>query len=221
MYYLRERRRSVKIHARVTDHHVNVSGTDLGLLILRGSLGPTLVGHGAQKLGWSGPSRRQSEVEEFSALGYEPADVFVTISGFTEVISGILITAGLLTPLAATMLAGTASQATRRAKGPNGLWIQDDGYEYLLLIGGAALNFAFGGPGSCSLDARFQVDHSGRIAGLAAVAGAAIGLVLPKTLRPLAAASAVWNNRIADTARKTTAIFKPLTSPTLKKERDK
>jgi putative oxidoreductase len=50
-----------------------------------------------------------------------------------------------------------------------GFLAQNGGYEYALLLGVAALSFAFTGPGSLSLDALFGNHFSGIFCGIAAL----------------------------------------------------
>jgi putative oxidoreductase len=51
----------------------------------------------------------------------------------------------------------------------NGFFAQNGGYEYTLVLGIAALSFAFTGPGSLSLDALLGNHFSGTLWGIAAL----------------------------------------------------
>jgi putative oxidoreductase len=158
-------------------------GGDVGLLLLRLPAGGLLFGHAAQNLfGWFGQSRRPPEIEEFRDLGYRPATFFARLAGTSELIASILLATGAATPLGGALTAATTVQAIQSAKWQNGLWEQDGGYEYLLLLAASGATLAFAGPGRYSADARLGWDLSGRAAGFAAAAAAAISLILPHHL---------------------------------------
>ena len=76
----------------------------LGLLAIRVALGVVFLAHGADKLGdLSGTE------EMFGGIGIPAPALMAPLAAFTEVIGGLLLIVGLLTPLAGTALAVTCS----------------------------------------------------------------------------------------------------------------
>ena len=170
---------------------MSAHGVEIGLLVLRVVIGLLWCGHGCQKLfGWFGAKRRGTLEAEFAHFGYDPPLFFGRLAGTSELTGGLLVAMGLFTPVGAALLVGVAVQATAAVKWPNGLWIQDDGYEYLLALVAVGISLAFIGAGALSLDSAFNVDFSGVAAGIAVVAVALVTPLLPRSLpfRPSAAA---------------------------------
>ncbi|MEU8778916.1 DoxX family protein [Streptomyces sp. NPDC048606] len=125
---------------------------DTGLLVLRLLVGLLIAGHGVQKIstrlggkGLDGGSR------EFRADGFRGGKATALAAGGGQIGSGLLLAAGLLTPLASAGAVGVMTVALT-VKWPNGLWVQDDGYEYPLVLIGVAAALAACGPGAWSLD---------------------------------------------------------------------
>ncbi|MFD7872848.1 DoxX family protein [Streptomyces sp. NPDC059766] len=72
--------------------------------------------------------------------------------GASQIGAGLFLTAGLLTPLAAMAAMGVMTVAGT-VKWPKGLWVQNDGYEYPLVLVVVSAALALTGPG------RWSVDH--------------------------------------------------------------
>ncbi|WP_026583116.1 DoxX family protein [Bacillus sp. J33] len=126
---------------------------DLGLLIIRLVIGVLFIGHGAQKLfGWFGGHGLKGTGGWFESIGMKPGVTMALFAGLAELIGGILFAVGLLTPLAALMIAGTMVMAIVKVHGPNGLWATSNGYEYNLTLIAAALGIALTGPGRYAID---------------------------------------------------------------------
>jgi putative oxidoreductase len=130
------------------------SGQDIGLLVLRLTVGLLLAAHGSQKLfGWFGGDGLDGTAAFLGKVGYSPAKAFAVISGLSEFGGGLMFAAGLATPLAAAAVIGTMSNAIA-VLGSTGLW-SPQGYEYplvLALVGGAV---GFTGSGLLSVDSLF------------------------------------------------------------------
>jgi putative oxidoreductase len=127
---------------------------DLGLLIIRLVIGILFIGHGAQKLfGWFGGYGLKGTGGWFDSIGMKPGVTMALFAGLAELIGGILLAAGLLTPLAALMIAGTMLMAIVKVHGPNGLWSTSNGYEYNLTLMAVAVGIALIGPGKYAIDA--------------------------------------------------------------------
>ncbi|NKE05792.1 MULTISPECIES: DoxX family protein [Mesobacillus] len=127
---------------------------DLGLLIIRLVIGILFIGHGAQKLfGWFGGYGLKGTGGWFESIGMRPGVTMALFAGLAELIGGILLGAGFLTPLAALMIAGTMLMAIVKVHAPNGLWSTANGYEYNLTLISVAIGLALIGPGKYAIDA--------------------------------------------------------------------
>ncbi|MGW8601433.1 DoxX family protein [Streptomyces sp. NPDC055893] len=126
---------------------------DTGLFILRLLVGLLVAGHGVQKVSRHlGGKGLEGGTEEFRADGFRGGALTALAAGGGQIGSGLLLAAGFLTPLAATGIAGVMTVALT-VKRHNGLWVQNDGYEYPLVLIGTAAALSATGPGAWSLDA--------------------------------------------------------------------
>ncbi|MFB6364176.1 DoxX family protein [Paenibacillus elgii] len=126
----------------------------LGLLLVRLVVGLLFIGHGAQKLfGWFGGYGPKGTGGWMESVGIKPGVVMAVLAGLMELLGGILFAAGLLTPLAAALIAATMLGAIVKVHGPNGLWSTANGYEYQLVLMAVAIGVALTGAGAYSLDA--------------------------------------------------------------------
>ncbi|WP_030671257.1 DoxX family protein [Streptomyces sp. NRRL B-1347] len=126
---------------------------DTGILLLRLLAGLLVAGHGVQKISSHlGGKGLEGGTEEFRADGFRGGVLTALAAGGGQIGSGLLLAAGLLTPLAATGAIGVMTVALT-VKWRNGLWVQNDGYEYPLVLIGTAAALAATGPGDWSLDA--------------------------------------------------------------------
>ncbi|MER5917880.1 DoxX family protein [Streptomyces sp. NPDC001982] len=123
-----------------------------GLLMLRLAVGLLYAGHGIQKVSHRlGGHGIEGGAAEFEADGFRGGRLTAAAAGGGQITAGLLLSAGALTPLAATIAAGVMTVAVT-VKRRNGLWVQNDGYEYplVLIILPAVLTLT--GPGRWSLD---------------------------------------------------------------------
>ncbi|MEU4062918.1 DoxX family protein [Streptomyces wedmorensis] len=126
---------------------------DTGILILRLLVGLLVAGHGVQKVSSHlGGRGLEGGTEEFRADGFRGGVLTALAAGGGQIGSGLLLAAGLMTPLAATGAIGVMTVALT-VKWRHGLWVQNDGYEYPLVLIGTAAALAATGPGAWSLDA--------------------------------------------------------------------
>ena len=169
---------------------MSAHGVEIGLLILRLVTGLLWVGHATQKLfGWFGAKQRGTLAGEFAHFGYHPPLVFGYAAGISELTGGLLLATGFATPVGAGLLALVGMQAIAAVKGANGPWIQDDGYEYLLVLVAIGVAFAFVGPGQLSLDSAFGTGFAGVGAGIVVAAAALVSPLLPRRLGAAPAAT--------------------------------
>ncbi|MGW0549619.1 DoxX family protein [Streptomyces altiplanensis] len=165
---------------------------DTGILILRLLVGLLVAGHGVQKVSSHlGGRGLEGGSEEFRADGFRGGALTALAAGGGQIGSGLLLAAGLLTPLAATGAIGVMTVALT-VKWRHGLWVQNDGYEYPLVLIGTAVALAATGPGAWSLDAALGLTpYPLWWAPLALVAGLGSGLLTRLVLhRPAAPAIA-------------------------------
>jgi putative oxidoreductase len=151
---------------------------DLGLLVLRVLVGVTFSLHGFQKLfGWFGGGGLDGTASWFASLGFGRGRAAAVMAGGSEVVGGLGLALGLLTPLAAAAMIGTMTTAAFVNNAEKGFWSAGNGWElngYLVVV---AVAVAITGPGAYSVDAWLGLDDlSGAVPGLlAAVVGVGFG----------------------------------------------
>ena len=149
---------------------------DLGILLLRLTVGLSMAAHGSQKVfGWFGGYGPDGTGRFMEALGFRPGRRHALAAGFAEVVGGVLLAIGLFTPLAAVLIASVMVVAAATVHWKNGFFITSSGYEYNLVLGAAALSLAFTGPGTLSLDHLAGLAVSGAEWGVAAFVVAVLG----------------------------------------------
>src|SRR4051794_2347223 len=108
---------------------------DLALLVLRMVVGLLFAGHGAQKLfGVFGGGGLEGTAGMFDQIGLRPGGLNARAAGVAELIGGLMIAVGLLTPLAAAALIAVMTAAVLTVHAPNGIWNTNQGYEYNLVL---------------------------------------------------------------------------------------
>ena len=140
---------------------------DVGLLIIRLSLGSTLIMHGWNH--WRGGGKIAGTARWFEGLGLRPGVVHAWASVVTELGAGALLILGLLTPLACAGAIGPMAVAGIAAHRRNGFFVFRDGYEYVLMIALVAVALAAMGPGTASIDHALGIRLVGAVGVLIAV----------------------------------------------------
>jgi putative oxidoreductase len=123
-----------------------------GLLALRAIIGVVFLAHGLDKLDDMAGTERF-----FDSLGIPAPALMAPVATITEVVAGVLLIIGLLTPLAGVALAIDMAVALVAAHADGGFFVTDGGYEYVLVLGVATLSLAATGPGRFSLDAALKL----------------------------------------------------------------
>lgn len=122
-------------------------------LALRLSAGTIFVAHGAQKLfGSFGGYGLEGTGQWMASIGLEPGYLMALAAGSAEFFGGIALLIGLLTRPAALMLALTMLVAILTVHVPNGLFMDNGGYEFGLALLGISVALVFNGGGKLSLD---------------------------------------------------------------------
>ncbi|MFB6871605.1 DoxX family protein [Streptomyces sp. NPDC056323] len=171
--------RSLDSHSGVTEG-TSPHAYDVGLLIIRVALGLTVAAHGAQKLfGWFGGGGLEGTGQFFTMSGYPSGETMAAIAGLSEILGGLGLVLGLLTPLAGAAVLGTMINALAVKWG--GGFFAPQGVEYEVLLAAGAAGLALTGPGRIAIDRFLPGLRAHRLAyGAAAVALAVVlaGLVL-------------------------------------------
>ncbi|HKJ55104.1 MAG TPA: DoxX family protein [Nitriliruptoraceae bacterium] len=131
----------------------DLGSVDLGLLVLRVAVGVVFSLHGMQKLfGWFGGGGLEGTSKWFASLGFGDGRTAALMAGGSEIVGGLGLALGLLTPLAAAAMVGTMTTAAFVNNADNGFWSANKGWElnyYLVVV---AVAVAVTGPGRWSLD---------------------------------------------------------------------
>jgi len=142
-------------------------------LLLRLIVGGLFVGHGTQKLfGWFGGPGLDTAAQGFDSMGMRPGRHHALAASAAETGGGMLLIAGLATPLAASALISVMLTAINRVHLKNGFWNSNGGYEFNLVLIGALVTLAEEGPGSLALGGE---EPHGPGWAAAALAGGVIG----------------------------------------------
>jgi putative oxidoreductase len=135
---------------------------NLGLLIIRRVVGLLVAGHGAQKLfGSFGGNGPEGTGAFFEQLGLRPGRALALAAGVGELVGGLLLAVGLVTPVAAAIVTAVMLTAIWTAHLPKGIWVTQGGYEYNLVLIAVALMLAGTGPGQWSLDNALGIELAG------------------------------------------------------------
>lgn len=156
---------------------VGLAAPSTGLLVLRVLVGVTFSLHGFQKLfGWFGGGGLEGTADWFGSLGFGDGRIAAVAAGTSEVLGGLGLALGLLTPLACAAIAGSMTTAAFVNNADNGFWSVDKGWElngYLIAI---ALAVAIIGPGELSLDAALDLEGGPLGSALVGIAAVAVGV---------------------------------------------
>jgi putative oxidoreductase len=132
---------------------LSLKNVDLGLLILRVTIGIIFMAHGAQKLfGWFDGAGFAATVDSMQARGLTPALLMAILAVGTEFFGALFLALGFLTRLAAFLLVIFMVVAAKVSHWEHGFFILNNGYEYTLALGIASLTFLITGAGAISID---------------------------------------------------------------------
>jgi len=165
-----------------------VEGGDLAAVLLRGIVGLTMLAHGWNHL--FGGGKLPGVARWFASLGFRKARLQALLASYGELLYGVLLLAGLLTPFACAGVVGTMAVAFWANHRPNGYFIfrKGEGYEYVLALAVVAAAIGALGPGRWSLDHALDLDGDlDGVVGLGvAVLGGGLGalVVLATSWRP-------------------------------------
>jgi putative oxidoreductase len=148
---------------------------DLALLGLRVVVGAVVLAHGVNHV--FGGGRIAGTGRWFESLGMRPGRLHAWLASGTEIVAGVLLVFGFLTPLAAAGVVGVMAVAWITNHRGNGFFIfrPGEGWEYVMTLTVVALAIGALGPGSWSLDDAFGLDDLAGTGGLALTAGLGLG----------------------------------------------
>ena len=146
----------------------------VALLLVRVVIGVTMMAHGYNH--WRGGGKIAGTGRWFSGLGLRYGVLQAWMSVVTELGAGLLLVAGLFTPLACAAVISVMLVAGLLAHRKNGFFVFKDGYEYVLMIAVGCLALATLGPGRFSLDNAFGIEITGWAGG-----GIALGVAVVAT----------------------------------------
>jgi putative oxidoreductase len=126
---------------------------DLGELVLRGTVGGLLAGHGAQKLfGWFQGYGFEGTKGWLESMGMKPGHVWTALAGASEFGGGVLTALGLLYPIGPIAATGAMLMATVKVHAGKPIWVTSGGAELPVTNIAVAVALALTGPGKFSLD---------------------------------------------------------------------
>jgi putative oxidoreductase len=135
---------------------------EIGLLVLRLVVGLGFAAHGAQKLfGLFNGYCIEGTAGMFEKLGLRPGRQHALAAGTAELLGGLLIAAGLVTPFAAAALIAVMTAAVLTVHLPKGFFNSNGGSEYNLVLAAALFALAAVGAGEWSLDNALGLDVAG------------------------------------------------------------
>jgi putative oxidoreductase len=127
-----------------------MNGAEVARLLLRASVGSTMIAHGIRHgRTLDGTSRW------FESIGFRQPRLQAVASAAVEIGAGGALLVGAATPLASAAVVGTMAVAARSVHAGNGFFITAEGYEYVLVLAAASSAISAMGPGGLSVDGRW------------------------------------------------------------------
>ena len=150
---------------------------DLAILLIRLGVGVTFAAHGAQKaFGWWGGPGLKGWQGAMASMGFRPVALFAAVSMLAELLGGLMLAVGILTPAAAALLLGQSVVIIFKAHWSHGFFSGKGGFEFPLLLAVGALAVGVAGPGQVSLDHLIKLDPTATVRAVLLVIGVLGGL---------------------------------------------
>jgi putative oxidoreductase len=132
------------------------------LFVLHVFVGLLFAAHGAQKLfGAFGGPGVEGVTGFLGSLGLEPARFHGLTAGLLELVGGLLLALGLVTPVAAAALIAVMVTAIITVHLSKGFFNSEGGMEFNLTLIAVLFALSAIGPGDASLDAALNLDLAG------------------------------------------------------------
>jgi putative oxidoreductase len=143
------------VASRLRGMHSSPRAADVAAVLIRGVLGYTFVGHGAQKLfGAFGGGGIDGTTQFFTFIGLSNPHLMAIVVGLVEFFGGLLLIAGLLTVPVALVLVADMFGAIATLTGGHGFFVEspNGGWEINFVLIGLAGALTLIGAGAWSLD---------------------------------------------------------------------
>ncbi|MDO5498052.1 MAG: DoxX family protein [Propionibacteriaceae bacterium] len=127
---------------------------DLVLLIVRIALGAVLVFRGWRR--WTSEGGMQSQIDYVQQFSTPAPEVMAWGATLLEIIGGVFLIFGLLTPLVAIAIVVQQAMIIAWTKWFHGPWLENGGYEYNAIQAALALIFVVFGAGRLAIDSLFR-----------------------------------------------------------------
>jgi putative oxidoreductase len=142
---------------------------DLALAVLRVVTGLLIAGHGAQKaLGAFGGTGMVKWTGAVRSMGFHPAGLWANAAAWGELLGGLALAVGFLTPIAAAVLAVDMLVAIWKVHWSKGLWVTQGGYEYAFVTFSVIVLVGLVGDTAYSMDALLGLSTSAPVVFIAA-----------------------------------------------------
>jgi putative oxidoreductase len=152
---------------------------EIGLLVLRATVGALFAAHGAQKLfGWFGRHGLAGTAGFFESIGLRPGRLLALGAGAAEFVGGLLFVLGFVPPVAAALLSAVMFCAIWMVHRTNGLWATNGGVEYNLVLLAVVFAVTAVGAGAWSLDNVLGVEAYGAGWALGSLAAGLVGAII-------------------------------------------
>src|SRR3954470_1919957 len=154
-----------------------MNAIDISLRILQLAVGLTFAAHGAQKaFGWWGGPGLAGWEGAMQHMGFRPARLFAVVSAGIELVGGLMLAVGFLTPFVAAVLLAQTVVIIGQVHWSNGFFNSKSGIEFPLLLGVGAAAVGLGGPSAVSVDAALGLSLEPAVTGLVLGLGLLAGL---------------------------------------------
>jgi len=126
---------------------------DLAVLLLSLGVGLTFAAHVAQKaFGWWGGPGLDAWRGALTHMGFRPVTAFTFASVSAELIGGLMLAVGFLTPIAAAIVVAQTIVIVFHVHWTKGFFNGQGGIEFPLLLGIGAATIGLLDPGAISVD---------------------------------------------------------------------
>ena len=131
----------------------SVISTDLALALARALVGLVIAAHGAQKTFglWGGPGIG-GWTAAMDRMAMRPRRLWAYLTAGIELLGGVALALGFLTPLVAGAITMQMIAAMHRAHWAKGFWNTKGGIEFTLVLAGVVAFVGIADPGAWSLD---------------------------------------------------------------------
>lgn len=123
--------------------------TTVAQALLRLVIGFVFAAHGWQKFSVFTLDGTRAA---FGQMGVPAAEVVAPVVAILEVVGGVALVIGVLTRIFAGLLALSMLGALFLVHAPAGVFVENGGFELVLLLAGGAVAIALMGPGALSVD---------------------------------------------------------------------